>query len=229
MSVPEASARPAAQPASQVYTWEPSNQAIAARYGLDPAAVLRFDTNTSPVAPAFVAAVLARAVRSAAQRVPRQRLRGPDRGRGRLRRRCPSRRSWLAPARTRSWTSSPRRSCPRAAGALVPIPTLRHVRRALDASAQRGIVPVPRLGPDARLRPRPGRGHRPACRTCRSSGCARRTTRPGPRSRWPTIERVLAAARRSARPRRSSSSTRRTPSSGTRPRCRFARSTRTWS
>ena len=37
--------------ASQVYTWEPSNAAIAARYGLNPADILRFDTNTSPVAP----------------------------------------------------------------------------------------------------------------------------------------------------------------------------------
>ena len=43
---------------SQVYTWEPSNRAIAARYGLDPAQVLRFDTNTSPVAPDFVQSVL---------------------------------------------------------------------------------------------------------------------------------------------------------------------------
>jgi len=58
MTVPEASAPPAAQPASQVYTWEPSNQAIAARYGLDPDAVLRFDTNTSPLAPPFVDEVL---------------------------------------------------------------------------------------------------------------------------------------------------------------------------
>jgi histidinol-phosphate aminotransferase len=37
--------------ASQVYTWEPSNAAIAARYGLRAADILRFDTNTSPVAP----------------------------------------------------------------------------------------------------------------------------------------------------------------------------------
>jgi len=37
--------------ASQVYTWEPSNQAIAARYGLRAEDILRFDTNTSPVAP----------------------------------------------------------------------------------------------------------------------------------------------------------------------------------
>ncbi len=46
--------------ASQVYTWEPSNAAIAARYGLRPEEILRFDTNTSPVAPAFVDDVLGR-------------------------------------------------------------------------------------------------------------------------------------------------------------------------
>ncbi len=45
----QSAASPAA--ASQVYTWEPSNAAIAARYGLDPANVLRFDTNTSPTPP----------------------------------------------------------------------------------------------------------------------------------------------------------------------------------
>ena len=38
-------------PASQVYTWEPSNESIAARYGLRAEDILRFDTNTSPVAP----------------------------------------------------------------------------------------------------------------------------------------------------------------------------------
>jgi len=41
-------------PASQVYTWEPSNAAIAARYGLRPDDILRFDTNTSPLPPAFL-------------------------------------------------------------------------------------------------------------------------------------------------------------------------------
>lgn len=39
---------------SQVYTWEPSDAAIAARYGLRPEDILRFDTNTSPAPPAFV-------------------------------------------------------------------------------------------------------------------------------------------------------------------------------
>jgi histidinol-phosphate aminotransferase len=37
--------------ASLVYTWEPSNAAIARRYGLRPEEILRFDTNTSPVPP----------------------------------------------------------------------------------------------------------------------------------------------------------------------------------
>jgi histidinol-phosphate aminotransferase len=47
-----------ARPQSQVYTWEPSNRAIARRYGLDPADILRFDTNTSPAAPGLVRSVL---------------------------------------------------------------------------------------------------------------------------------------------------------------------------
>lgn len=40
------SVTPAMPPAPQVYDWEPSNAAIAARYGIDPATVLRFDLNT---------------------------------------------------------------------------------------------------------------------------------------------------------------------------------------
>jgi histidinol-phosphate aminotransferase len=44
---------------SQVYTWEPSNRAIAARYGLRPDDVVRFDTNTSPAAPGWLGEVLA--------------------------------------------------------------------------------------------------------------------------------------------------------------------------
>jgi len=44
--------------ASQVYTWEPSNRAIAERYGLRPEEILRFDTNTSPTPPAWAAATL---------------------------------------------------------------------------------------------------------------------------------------------------------------------------
>lgn len=44
---------------SEVYSWEPSNAAIAGRYGLDPATILRFDTNTSPAAPPFLGEVLA--------------------------------------------------------------------------------------------------------------------------------------------------------------------------
>ncbi len=44
--------------ASNVYTWEPPNRVIAARYGLQPRDILRFDTNTSPAAPAYLLDVL---------------------------------------------------------------------------------------------------------------------------------------------------------------------------
>jgi histidinol-phosphate aminotransferase len=44
--------------ASQVYTWEPSNAAIARRYGLRPEAILRFDTNTAPAPPEAMAELL---------------------------------------------------------------------------------------------------------------------------------------------------------------------------
>jgi histidinol-phosphate aminotransferase len=44
--------------ASNVYTWEPPNRVIAARYGLAPADILRFDTNTSPTGPDDLAEVL---------------------------------------------------------------------------------------------------------------------------------------------------------------------------
>jgi histidinol-phosphate aminotransferase len=43
---------------TQVYTWEPSDRAIAARYGVRPEDVVRFDTNTSPLAPSWLADVL---------------------------------------------------------------------------------------------------------------------------------------------------------------------------
>ncbi len=46
-------------PASQVYSWEPSNSWIAAQHGVDPARILRFDLNTSTATPAFVPEVLA--------------------------------------------------------------------------------------------------------------------------------------------------------------------------
>jgi histidinol-phosphate aminotransferase len=51
--------RAAPSTASQVYTWEPSDRAIAARYGLDPTSILRFDTNTSPWPSPLVAEALA--------------------------------------------------------------------------------------------------------------------------------------------------------------------------
>jgi histidinol-phosphate aminotransferase len=52
-------ARPATL-AIEPYVWEPANHEIAARYGLQPADVVRFDTNTSPLPPPSLHAVLAR-------------------------------------------------------------------------------------------------------------------------------------------------------------------------
>jgi histidinol-phosphate aminotransferase len=43
---------------TQVYTWEPSNQAIAGRYGVRAEDVVRFDTNTAPSEPGWLAEVL---------------------------------------------------------------------------------------------------------------------------------------------------------------------------
>ncbi|MGH2347170.1 MAG: pyridoxal phosphate-dependent aminotransferase [Chloroflexota bacterium] len=40
------------------YVWEAANHEIAARYGLDPSAVVRFDTNTSPLPPPCLDPVL---------------------------------------------------------------------------------------------------------------------------------------------------------------------------
>ncbi|MFI5262512.1 MAG: pyridoxal phosphate-dependent aminotransferase [Candidatus Limnocylindrales bacterium] len=43
---------------SEVYTWEPSDAALAARYGLPVERIVRFDTNTSPEPPGFVSELL---------------------------------------------------------------------------------------------------------------------------------------------------------------------------
>jgi histidinol-phosphate aminotransferase len=41
------------------YSWEATDEEVAARYGLDPATIIRFDLNTSPVSPALVDRLLA--------------------------------------------------------------------------------------------------------------------------------------------------------------------------
>lgn len=52
-------ARPATL-AIEPYVWEAANHEVAARYGLDPAQVVRFDTNTSPLPPPCLEGVLDR-------------------------------------------------------------------------------------------------------------------------------------------------------------------------
>jgi histidinol-phosphate aminotransferase len=46
--------------APAAYSWEATDDEIAARYGLDPATIVRFDLNTSPTPPALVDELLAR-------------------------------------------------------------------------------------------------------------------------------------------------------------------------
>ena len=207
------------QPADRAgaYSWEATDEEVAARYGLDP-------SSDRPVRPQHLA------------RPAGARRSGCSRPAG-SRRRCPSTRrpttaAWSRPPRpatastatrsssgpapTRSSTSSPRRSSRPAAAAVVPTPTYAMYRVLTE---QRGatVVAVPRsartagwaldLDADARRR----RATPP------SSGCAARTTRP----RWPS--RTARSRRcstgsprtppRTAGPPPSSSSTRPTPSS----------------
>ena len=81
------------------YTWEATDEEVAARYGVDPATIVRFDLNTSPTPPALVERLLAaggsrrrcRSIRrptTAAHRGGRRALRRrPDRDPRRRRRR----------------------------------------------------------------------------------------------------------------------------------------------
>ena len=54
-------ARAPVDEAAKGYEWEPSDAQIAAAYGLDPAQIVRFDTNTSPRTPDALAAWVAEA------------------------------------------------------------------------------------------------------------------------------------------------------------------------
>jgi histidinol-phosphate aminotransferase len=51
---------PAATPAPASYAWEATDDEIAARYGVPPGRILRFDLNTSPEPPGLAAEILAR-------------------------------------------------------------------------------------------------------------------------------------------------------------------------
>ena len=94
------------------YTWEATNEQVAARYGVPVERIVRFDLNTSPAPPELVDQDPGRrSVRDRPVGVPAVRLPTADRGgRGALRRRRPTRSS-SGPVPTRSSTSWPRRSC----------------------------------------------------------------------------------------------------------------------
>jgi hypothetical protein len=45
--------------AASSYSWEATDEEVAARYRLDPATIVRFDLNTSPTPPALAGQLLA--------------------------------------------------------------------------------------------------------------------------------------------------------------------------
>ena len=45
--------------APATYAWEATDEGVAARYGLPPSRIVRFDLNTSPATPSFVDELLA--------------------------------------------------------------------------------------------------------------------------------------------------------------------------
>jgi histidinol-phosphate/aromatic aminotransferase/cobyric acid decarboxylase-like protein len=61
------------------YSWEATDEGVAARFGIPIEQVLRFDLNTSPAPPALLAGLSPRPVRHDALRVPAGRLPQPSR------------------------------------------------------------------------------------------------------------------------------------------------------
>ena len=203
------------------YTWEATDEEVAARYGVDPCddRPLRPQHLPDP-AGARRAAAGGRPLRDAALRVPAVRLPPARRGgRGALRRRAGARSS-SGPGPTRSSTSSRKAFLPPGGRAVIPTPTLRDVP-GHHRTARRAVVAVPRLGADG------GLGARPAGRPRRRGPRRRRrlAVQPeqpdGPR-RSPTapiaglLDGLAADAAAAGRRPRSSSSTRPTPSSSAR-------------
>ena len=216
--------------APSTYSWEATDEEVAARYGLDPSSIVRFDLNTSPAPPALAQRLLAagrfeaplseypptdyrRLVEAAAARYGVTRIGDPRRGR---RRRDPRHR--------RQGVHPGRRAGRRPGPDLCDVPG---PHRAARRPGRRG--PATRRGgglvarPRGHARRRPGRLGRVAVqpeqpdragrsRTARSATCSSGSPRMLPRP---------------AGPPRSSSSTRPTPSSSGRRSSGCATSTRT--
>ncbi len=219
-----AAAAPTTVPVSQVYTWEPSNPPLAARYGLRPEDILRFDLNTSPAARAGHRGSARGPVRPAPQRVPRQHVQRRGRRRGGVRgcrpiadpRGC---RRGRGPGHHRQDVPARGRPSRRAH------PDLRHVRRPDHAARRRPSMPSCAV-PSARASASTWSGSCRVWRAPTSSGCAPPTTPPVRRSpsapssgSW--TQRPSSAARDP-----SWSSTRPTPSSRRRRPCRSSTGTR---
>ena len=134
--------------APSTYSWEATDEEVAARYGLDPATIVRFDLNTSPVPPALAdAAARCREVRCSPLRVSADRLPRPRR-----RRRSALRRHTgeilVGAGADEILDIVAKVFIPPGGRAIVPIPTYAMYRVLTE---QRGatVVAVPRLDEDA--------------------------------------------------------------------------------
>ena len=156
------------------YTWEATDEAVAERYGIPIAQVLRFDLNTSPAPPELLAGRARRGpVRDAACPNTRRATTAgwPRRPPTRTASRPTS--SSSAPAPTRSSTCARRRSCPRARPPWSSVPTYAMYRVHAEQRGGRVIA-----GPTPAAATTAGRWTSPAVRAGRSRGDARLALQP---------------------------------------------------
>ena len=134
------------QAVSQVYTWEPSNEVIAARYGLRPEDVLRFDTNTSPTAPELAAEVLAGAFDPPLNEYPDSAYTGLTAAAAAYVGVDPSR-ILVGAGADEVLDIIAKAYLPAGSSAIVPIPTYA-MYGVLSGQREARIVAIPRLGPE---------------------------------------------------------------------------------
>ncbi len=178
-------------PVSQVYSWEPSNAAIAARYGLRAEDILRFDTNTSPLPPDFLPDALRGPFQPTLNEYPDSSYADLTAAAAAYTRAEPHSSSWV-PVPTKSSTSWARRFCQ-------PVP-----RRSFRSRPTRCTASSPHSGRRGSFRCQgwvAGRASHwtstpssPSCPKSGLRGCVRPTTRPPAKSPRRIAARIVQAA-----------------------------------
>ena len=134
--------------APSTYSWEATTEAVAERYGVDPATIVRFDLNTSPTPPAMIEGLLA------AGRFEESLSEYPPSDYRRLIAAAAARYEvgtdeLMAAAGADEVLDIVAKACIVAGDrAVVPVPSYA-MYRVLTEQRAASVVPVPRLGPDA--------------------------------------------------------------------------------